>query len=137
MLLKPGTVTAGLIHFVVRRLPDRAKRMIFVASLSATVKHTSELDASFLKKLNALMGLCRNADSLRIPAPVIKVIWDGRIVHDVSRVFTESKTVSDRDISLVISSIKNQIPDWLNYGETDIDHDLKTLIEHRREVFSN
>lgn len=137
MHLKLGTIAAGMVHFVVKRLPDRAKRAIFVASLSANVKRTSELDETTLKKLNELMGLCRNVDSLRIPAPVSKVIWDGRIVFDVSRVFTETAQVSDGDISLIISVIKNQIPDWLRYGEKDIDQDLKTLIEHRREVFSN
>lgn len=117
---------------VLERLPEHTKRLIFVTSLTASVKRSNNLDDRTLHKLNEIMELCRTEGAMKLPVAVSQVIWNERVVHDATRILKEDQT---DNLSELIARFKEQAPPWLQYDPAAMESDMKRLNEHRLEVF--
>lgn len=115
------------------RLPEHAKRLIFVASFSTAVAPPRErhhcLDDNTLRSINELMHVCARDDAMKLPSYLHGVIWNGRAVPTLAEL--EADDVSSRES--IIEKIQRQIPTWLRYEK--IDTDIRVIVENRTSVF--
>lgn len=117
-------------------LPNRMKRAVFLASFSARVKETQELDNDTLRKLNEIMNIAGREDSLKLPVQLSRVIWDGKIVFSHCQMLKAEGPLQEPTMRDLAVQIKSAVPQWLRYGrEGDIEADLVRLMQHKQEVF--
>lgn len=116
-------------------LPDRAKKLILITSITARAKETQTLDYETLRKLNSLMDLACSEDAMKWPASLSKAIWDGKIPIDALAVLSKGYPLPESVIGDLVQQIKSCVPQWLRYGrEGDLDADLQKLLQHNSEV---
>lgn len=127
MNLFPQALRARCATLLGRHLPGRTKRLIFLASLTARLKDSTDLSHDTLSRLNQLMVLANSDSAIRLPVQLSRVIWHGNM----------PKEICDPQLSLNhhIEALKANMPDWLRYGEDAAIHqDLAKLLGHRYEV---
>lgn len=118
------------------KLPNRTKRLIFLASFSARVKEAQVLDNDTLKKLNEIMNIAGSEDALKLPVQLSKAIWDGQTVFAQCRPLHQQGPLQEPTMQDLVQQIKNAMPKWLHYGrEGDVEADLTRLLQHKTEVF--
>jgi hypothetical protein len=115
---------AGLL---MKHLPNRTKRLILFASLSARMCNTTRFDKSTLSKLNQVMLLGSDDNALTLPVQLSKVIWKGDAGVQVH--YPEPQAVDPEE---AISRVFEAIPQWLRYAQPEtIRADLMTFMSHR------
>lgn len=130
----PETTLRGkLIAKLAGRLPERAKRLIFIASFTTIVAPRRErvhcLDEGTLRSINELMHVCARDDAMKLPSYLHGVIWNGRALPTLAEL--EADDVSTR--KSFIEKIQRQIPSWLRYEK--IDNDIQVIVDNRTSVF--
>lgn len=115
-----------------RKLNKRVKRYILLTSLWSHLNEYKReaIDKETLKKLNLVMRLASDSDSLYIPALLGKVIWKDSLgnttqikdlPHDIEQIAKDEK---------FFEKILNNIPSWLNYDKRDvIEKEIHHLVE--------
>lgn len=117
-------------------IPSKMKRMCLIASLTANIRNTYQLDQNSLKVLNETMSLVQNEDSLLFPVVIGKKIW-----HDQAKGFETIRALikacdwSKEQVSKICTAIMELIPSWLWYGDRDtIATDVELLLRHHKTV---
>lgn len=126
--------TPSLWQRLLSFMPARTKRLFLIGSLSGSIRDTENLNEETLRKLNELMVLGHRQGAVEFSALLGKVVWDGQVIHDASRVLKEGEVTAQEKEGL-IQSIKNSMPQFLRYDDKELEKDLRTLIEHRSDVF--
>lgn len=110
-----------------KHLPNRTKRLILFASLSARMCNTTRFDKTTLSKLNQVMLLGSDDNALKLPMQLSKAIWKG---DNGVQVLHPEPQAADPDE--VINRVLDAIPSWLRYGHSEtIRADLKTFMSHQ------
>jgi len=124
-------LTGRVLNALLSLLPDRTKRMMFVASVAGAAQEKDDLGDEVLSRLNGLMKLCSSDRAMELPVKLNKVIWNGEVVHDVNRVAQENGKASPEAMAEALAKLKDSMPAWMRYDGDMVDADLKTLVDHK------
>lgn len=130
MKSKSATTDNRFIKLIVKALPSRLKRIVFLASITAAAKDANEADDEFIDKLNSLMQLSNTGnDALRLPIYINKLIWKHKeyIQKDLDLL---TGPTSDESIRLAcLKHIDQLTPTWLKYA------DRETMVDDLTKLF--
>lgn len=114
-------------------LPDRIKRMIFLASLNAKINNMRNPSVEALNKLNNVLALATNTKAMELPMEISYSIWSGFNTKElINRGFSCAglpginyrAMTSSQKLDLANCVIKNA-PKWLRYNDaTSMQTDL-------------
>lgn len=90
-------------------LPRYGKRLLFVVSLFAGLKHLSQTELGDLERLNEKMGLSSSVEALEIPVHFAERIW---------RNCDLDKAASCGSLKAGADQVVNAMPSWMQYGDT-------------------
>lgn len=108
-------------------LPDRTKRLILLASLTAWLSSKTGFDQKTCHKLNTMMQLCSDDNALEFPMLLNKVIWKGD-----SGNIQLSPEHNNIDLNNTVTRLVTQVPCWLRYSDTaTIKKDISHILENR------
>lgn len=113
--------------------PERTKRLIFLASFSARLRDQDSFDRETLHKLNQVMALASNAQSIALPMHWSKVIWRGRTIHDITaKEVLSTTTFSKERLQQLADRVLQAMPAWLRYGTDSVmREDVARLLDNR------
>ena len=130
----PGLFRAGLVSLLGVSLNERAKRLIFLASLSARFNDRNDIDRATLHRLNQLMRLCSTEAAMDLPVHLSKVIWRGKTIDVITaeqQILTPTAFTKEH-LQQLAARVLNTMPKWLRYGpEAAMQDDVARLLEHR------
>lgn len=110
-------------------LPERIKRLLFVASLAGYVKATTELDDKTMSQINELFSLCTVENAMRFPLSINSIIWHERSIRDdYNDIVHDTASFSDARVKLFIGRVKSSIPKWMLYDNAQLDDDVRKLV---------
>ena len=118
-------------------LPERLKRLIFVASFTTEASAQEVLDPITARSINELLDVCAREGSLELPSRMHRVIWRGRNVtapvDAVISASTEDVTTDKQSvIGPAVSAIPKQIPKWLAYPQAGAD--IESILKNHRKI---
>lgn len=126
-----GGIRKMLISFLNAHLPNRTKRLVFLASLTARLKGSSTFDNETLQKLNKVMELGRTDSALKLPYELSRAIWHGQTSYQILNADVSSATVDVRKKEMAANVI-NTMPVWLRYGDDlEIEKDVERLLDNK------
>jgi hypothetical protein len=119
------------VSFLDQHVPGRTKRLILIASLSASMCQKTVLPKETLRKLNHVMELSSNDSALVLPIQLSKAIWNGRdgnvVLPALADIERAPHTLHDAVVKIV-----TVIPKWLHYASVEtICSDILRLMENR------
>ena len=126
-----------MIRFFIRCLPNRIKRLTFLASLAAVAKNTKEPNQEMIQKLNNLLGLASTGDAaLKLPISVSSLIWSNKDVVG-GDIYLLSNSNNSAPYNLESAErIVAALPTWFLYDEKEnIVHDILELFTSCEEMF--
>lgn len=119
-----------------KRLPQRTKRLVFLASLTARLKGEDNLDSETLHKLNKTMQLATRDSSLLLPAHLNKIIWSSMSAHNSINEIAIQGDWSNTRIRRICQCVLLAMPCWLRYADdSDIARDVERLLKQHTVVF--
>jgi hypothetical protein len=99
-----------------RHLPERTKRLLFLASFSAQLKAPQEFNREMLHKLNKMLDLSADDAALKFPIHISGAIWRNRPFEAGTRI--DTRTLQDQtDVRGLGMRIVSAMPKWLRYGD--------------------
>jgi hypothetical protein len=99
-----------------RHLPERTKRLLFLASFSAQLKAPQEFNREMLHKLNKMLDLSADDAALKFPIHISGAIWRNRPFEAGARI--DTRTLQDQtDVRGLGMRIVSAMPKWLRYGD--------------------
>lgn len=112
--------------------PEPTKRLIFLASFSARLKDQDSFDSETLRKLNEVMTLAKNEQLINLPCAWSKVIWRGRVLHDIASKEVLATNFSKERLQQLADRILEATPSWLRYGSPEaMRRDVARLLDNR------
>lgn len=118
-----------------KHLPDRTKKLMFLASLGARLSKRTTFDQGTLHKLNKVMDLCSDDSALKLPVQISQAIWKGDKGVEVLRPDQNIAEMSEEQLEKAVDQLMKASPVWLRYSTTDspdeIRQDIKTLLLNR------
>jgi hypothetical protein len=126
------TVTALFASFLYRHLPDRTKRLMFLASLSARLSKKTTFDQRTLHKLNQAMSLSADDSALNLPVQISHAIWKGDNGVEILRPNENFAEMTSEKAEELIDGLISAAPKWIHYGKDD-----KELRSDVRELLMN
>jgi hypothetical protein len=121
--------------FLQRHLPNRTKRLIFLASLSARLKNTQNFDNATLTKLNQVMVLSHTESAIKLPVQLSRAIWNGRSAGEIFNADLQKESLQKERLAELVANVINSMPAWLCYGEKEtIEQDVSRLLNNRDAV---
>jgi hypothetical protein len=117
-----------------RHLPERTKRLLFLASFSAQLKAPQEFNGEMLHKLNKMLELSTDDAALKFPIHISHAIWRNRPLELGVRI--DSKALPDQtEVRGIGLRIVSAMPKWLRYGdECKMLHDVERLLHNWQQV---
>lgn len=105
-----------------RRLNKRVKRYILLTSLWSHFNcyKKEAIDKDTLLKLNNVMKLSNDSNSLYIPALLGKVIWKDSLGNTLQINDLVDNVELDVGNQNILKTILDNIPQWLNYDKRDV-----------------
>lgn len=102
-------------------LPRYGKRLLFVVSLFAGLKHLSHNELTELEVLNEKMSLASCTEALEIPVLYSNAIWKGCDLD---------KTVANGSLDACSLKVVSEMPSWLQYSDTSkMLEDARTVLQ--------
>ena len=115
-----GRMFTGFLNTV---LSSENKRIIFLSSLTAFLRDTSDPDRQTLERLNEIFRLSSQPDALRFPMIAQKRIWKAIDIKDiqvpgitVGNECVDGKRPPVAQLRILANQVLDQCPDWLRYG---------------------
>lgn len=137
--MKPVTdvITGGLASLAMRVLPERTKRLMFLASFSAHLKETNEMSGELLHKLNKMFELSVDDNALKLPVHLSRAIWRNRPLEAGVKQTLRVDDIRPRStpaISAIANKIIAAMPACLRYDEAKMSEDVTKLIRNWQHV---
>lgn len=124
---------AGLLDAVLHK---RGKRIVFLASLAASVGPTTSFTKETRVKLNRVMHLAKGDSALVFPFELSKVIWHGKSGVEIFHFDPTANPLTTDMIEQMAHNAVMTMPRWLQYGDfSEIAQDVGRLLRSRHEVF--
>lgn len=109
------------------RHAQRAKRMLFLTSLTVALAREGIIKRNTLDSLNADLSLARNSSTLLIGEELSKGIWQGvSLKNTFNNTHTGYLNVSE--IDRISENVINKTPSWINYGHDFMKEDISSLL---------
>ena len=110
-----------------RFLTPRAKRLIFLSSLTAYIKDVHDPDNATLEKINEMFSLSENTSALKFPMQVSTRIWGGFDTAELKYAGVNCSTLSEvgsqklaiSQMRIVANRLIKYMPDWLRYESNE------------------
>lgn len=117
-----------------RVIPERLKRLIFVASFTTEASAQEVIDPITARSINDLLDVCSREGSLELPSRMHRLIWSGRDVKSPVNIVVETTgTTEDRAvIGPAVAAIMKQIPKWLTYPQ--VAADIESILKNHRQI---
>ncbi len=133
--MKPVTdvIAGGLASLVQRMLPERTKRLVFLASFSAQLKETNEMSGELLHKLNKMFALSADDNALKFPVHLSHVIWRNRPLEPGVRLSITTEVLHGR-AHAVARKVIAAMPTCLRYDEARMSTDVESLLRNWQHV---
>jgi hypothetical protein len=117
-----------------RCLPERTKRLMFLASFSAQLKDPKEMNGELLHKLNVLLSLSVDDNALKLPVHLSHAIWRNRPLEPGVRLSLKAESLQDRAYS-ISRKVVAAMPSWLRYGDdASMSKDVVDLLHNWKHV---
>lgn len=117
-------------------LPNRGKRVVFLASLAASLGAGSSFDKQTRGKLNRVMQLAKGDSALVVPFELSKVIWRGMTGVEIFHYDPKADPLTGDMIEQMAQHAIRTMPEWLRYSNGDVmAKDVGQLLRARGEVF--
>lgn len=121
------SVRSHTLSILASVLPNRTKRLVCLASLSAYISGKTRFDQEMIHKLNQVMSLSSADSALKFPMQLGGVIWNS----DDGVVVVYPNAATDQEFDNIISKLLRDLPQWLRYA------DLNTVETDFRKLFDN
>lgn len=133
--MKPVTnvITGGLASLASRVLPERTKRLMFLASLSAHLKETNQMSGEMLRKINELFGLSVDDNALKFPVHLSHAIWRNRPLEPGVRQSLGAEDIRPR-VHAMARKVIDAMPQCLRYDEPRMERDVESLLRNWQHV---
>lgn len=109
-------IRGRLANMLDRHLPERTKRLLFLASFSAQLRDPREYDQEMLHKLNQMFELSSDDAALKLPVHLSHAIWRNRPLEPGLRLTLRSECIQGR-ASTIATKVVKAMPRWLRYGD--------------------
>jgi hypothetical protein len=117
-----------------RHLPERTKRLLFLASFSAQLKAPQEFNREMLHKLNKMLDLSADDAALKFPIHISRAIWRNR-PFDTGVRFDARALQEQTDVRGFGMRIVSAMPKWLRYGDdSKMVCDVERLLRNWQQV---
>lgn len=134
-----GAARESFTGFLSKHLPERTKRLVFLASFSARLKGETVYDKETFSKLNQVMALVSEDSAMKLPVHLSKVIWHGRDVADITHADVRTSTTLTKErLQTIATSVLEAMPKWLRYdSDPAIANDIMKLLNNRNVVLGH
>lgn len=131
-----GAIRRGFSNFLQNHLPNRTKRLVFLASLTARLKGSDTFDNETLHKLNKVMTLCSTESAMKLPVQLSRAIWRGKTSYEIFNADLHAGALETARIKEMAARAISAMPGWLRYADDSvIEQDVARLLDHGLAVF--
>jgi hypothetical protein len=116
--MKPVTdvITGRMASLAAKFLPERTKRLMFLASFGAQLKDPKEMSNELLHKLNQVLSLSPDDNALKFPVHLSHAIWRNRPLEPGVKQSFKAEGIQDRAHGIA-RKVVAAMPSWLHYGD--------------------
>ena len=122
---------------VMKVMPSRMKRIVYLASLTAIAKETNIPEKALINKLNRVLHLSSTGDdALKLPIHLSQLIWADKVVfrQDVKKL----TTCEPDEVKAYAERIVKATPSWFSYGSAGmLVDDIVALFRKDNDIFEN
>ncbi len=122
---------------VMKVMPSRMKRIIYLASLTAIAKETNIPEKALINKLNRVLHLSSTGDdALKLPIHLSQLIWADKVVfrQDVKKL----TTCEPDEVKACAERLVKATPSWFSYGSASmLTDDIIALFRKDNDIFDN
>lgn len=123
------------VEYLLSKLVNQhTKRIIFVTSLYTRVTRLEKLQQSAVVKLNQLMVLATNEDSLPFGSRLQRVIWKQTDIRDILTPEILSHEISEDQARELSVRVVDKCPKWLRYNKPAMILDVQKLLQQSSEL---
>jgi hypothetical protein len=111
-----------------KHVKHHTKRIIFVSSLYTRVSRLEKLQQSAVAKLNQLMVLATNENSLPLATRLQSVIWNNTEINTTLSPDVLNGPLSEEQKRELSTRVVDMSPSWLRYGKPSMIKDVQKLL---------
>ncbi len=132
---RASSLVRTVMEFILSKLVNQhTKRIIFVTSLYTRMSRMETLQHSAVAKLNQLMVLATNEDSLSFSARLQSVIWNKTALNSVLTPEVLHMQLSEEQRREISTQVVDMAPRWLRYQKPSMIKDICSLLTHTDEL---
>lgn len=130
----PSLVWAVMEFLLSKLVNQHTKRIIFVTSLYTRVSRLSQLEQSAISKLNQLMVLATNEDSLTFTSRLNRVIWGRTNINEKLTPELLRGELTDELCQQLSTEVVDMSPRWLRYEKPNMIKDVSNLLRQTPQL---
>lgn len=109
---------------------EKAKRMLFMISLSSALAREGIIQENTITSLNNELNLAKNNETLLLGKELSSTIWGKTQLKTMFSNMSSELTISE--IDTISKQLSEQAPDWVCYDENKMSKDLRSLLIPRQ-----
>lgn len=124
-----------IMEYILSKLVNRhTKRIIFVTSLYTRVSRLTQLEAAAVAKLNQLMVLATNEDSLTFTSRLQNVVWSQTPLEETLTPEILRTGLTDARCEELSTRVVDMSPKWLRYEKPRMIQDVASLLRQSPQL---
>lgn len=127
-------VRTAMEFFLSKLVNQHTKRIIFVTSLYTRVSRLTLLEQSAVVKLNQLMVLATNEDSLSFTSRLQSLVWGQTAVTDMLSLEVLRGELTDDRCRELSTRVVDMSPKWLRYEKPNMIRDVVNLLRQSPQL---
>lgn len=127
-------VRAAMEFLLSKLVNQHTKRIIFVTSLYTRVSRLTLLEQSAVVKLNQLMVLATNENSLSFTSRLQSLVWGQTAVNDMLSLEALRGELTDARCRELSTRVVDMSPKWLRYGKPNMIRDVVNLLRQSPQL---
>lgn len=132
---RTSSLAGAVLEFLLSKLVNQhTKRIIFVTSLYTRVSRLNQLEQSAITKLNQLMVLATNEDSLSFTSRLHQVIWGGTGINETLTPEILRSEMSEEVRRQLSTRVVDMSPKWLRYEKPNMIKDVVNLLRQSPQL---
>lgn len=110
-------------------VPERTRRMVFIASIVALLSQQKNVDGETIHRLNKIFTLAHSDREKVIELPMLlcTVIWEGTESAKICRDGVCELSWTSEKTEIFLRKIMPTIPTWLRYQDKQMEDDIRNL----------
>lgn len=126
---RASSLVRTVVETILSKLVNQhTKRIIFVTSLYTRVSRLEKLQQSAVAKLNQLMVLATNENSLPLATRLQSVIWNNTEINTTLSPDVLNGPLSEEQKRELSTRVVDMSPSWLRYGKPSMIKDVQKLL---------